>query len=114
MQVEARSRGLQRAGARTVQKHPHAFEVVAALVSTGQDERRYIVASRHRVRIGPHVQQYLDAGRRALDTHGAKELLEVLDGGRRFRVELLVPLHEQVQAFRVPLVNDDTVLVQHH
>ena len=84
MQVEARARGLQRAGVRTVQKHPHAFEVVAALVSTGQDERRYIVASRYRVRIGPYVQQYLDAGRRALEAHGAKELLEVLDGGRRF------------------------------
>ena len=70
--------------ARTVQEHLHAFEVVAALFSTGQDERRYIVTSRHRVRIDSHVQQYLDAGRRALKAHVAKELLEVLDGGRRF------------------------------
>ena len=97
-----------------MQKHLYAFEVVAALVSTGQDERRSIVASSYRVRIDPHVQQYLDAARRALDAHDAKELLEVFDGGRRFRMELLVPLHEQVQAFRVPLGHDDAVLVQHH
>ena len=114
MQVEARARGLQRAGARTVQKHPHAFEVAAALLSTGQDERRYIETSRHRVRIDSHFQQYLDAARRALDAHGAKELLEVFDGGRSFRMELLIALHEQMQAFRVPLVHDDAVLVQHH
>ena len=56
MQVEARARGLQRAGARTVQKHPDAFEVVAALVSTGQDERSSIETSRYRVRIDPHAQ----------------------------------------------------------
>eukprot|EP00964_Phaeocystis_antarctica_P016425 scaffold9076_cov68-Phaeocystis_antarctica.AAC.6 len=98
---------------RTVQKHPDAFEMPAALVSTGQYERwRLGEPSRRHVRIDPHGQQRLDGSQRALAAHVAKEELELFDGRRLFRAEPLVPLHEQLHALR--LVNADVACVQQH
>ena len=97
-----------------MQKHPDAFEMAVALVSTGQYERWRLEPSRRHVRIDPHGQQRLDGSRRALAAHVAKEELELFDGRRLFRAEPLVPLHEQVHALRVPLVNADVACVQQH
>ena len=97
-----------------MQKHPDAFEMAVALVSTGQYERWRLEPSRRHVRIDPHGQQRLDGSRRALAAHIAKEELELFDGGQLFRAETLVPLHEHVHAIRVPFVNADVARVQQH